>query len=540
MRLILLFLSLLFLSCSSGINSNQARINQIIQNSNGVVNFDTNYFENQSRSYLISGTILQQQRNYAASILEFQEALRYDSSAAIEYAIAKSYLELNKVANSQEHLYKSIELNNKFVHSYDLLTEIFLYRRELEKAEVTNSRALEIEETVDRTLTKALIIEGTNPELALSIYDSISSSKYNNLINERKVYLYKQLGKNDLLIADLKEIQKREPFNTQVAREIFQTYLEQNQIDKAIDYMSVVDTLYYGQEQETYYILLSSAILQSSPNDTTLVNKFINRINGNLLFNSDLMYYSGLLASNIRNKKKRDFFFDRVLKITSKYSDFRVGVSEAYYFDTDYKRSLEILADVNPDSLKQKLYYYTLKGMNHSMLKEYDNAISSYKTVLSKDTSFNNYITLTMLGEVYDLKNEMDSALYYYELHYNLDSNSTYLLNNYAFTLSKVGKDLNRALAMSEKSLIGNPNNSAFLDTYGWIKYKIGDYDEAKIQIEKAIDIGGVSAEVYEHLGDIYMKLNEIEKAREMYLKSLELETDRFRIEEKIKIKTGR
>lgn len=535
MRIILLFLSLLFLSCSSGINSNQARINQIIQNKNGVVNFDVDYFENQSRSYLISGTLLQQKRDYAGSILEFQEALRYDSSAAIEYAIAKSYLELNKISNSQEHLYRSIELNDEFVHSYDLLTEIFLYKREMEKAEVTNSRALEIEETIDRTLTKALIIESSNPELALSIYDSISSPKYNNLINERKVYLYKQLGKNDLLIEDLKEIQKREPFNTQVAREIFQIYLEQNQIDNAIDYMSIVDTLYYGQEQETYYILLSSAILQSSPKDTIIVNKFLNKLNGNLLFNSDLMYYSGLLASNIGNYEKRDFFFDRVLKITNEYSDFRVGVSEAYYFDTEFIRSLEILNDVNPDSLKQKLYYYTLKGMNYSMLKDYDNAINSYKYVLNQDTSFNNYVTLTMLGEVYDLKNDMDSALYYYELHYNIDSNSTYLLNNYAYTLSKVGKELDKALRMSEKSLINNQNNSAFLDTYGWIKYKKGEYEEAKTIIEKSIRIGGVSAEVYEHLGDIYMELHEVEKAKEMYLKSLELENDRFRIEDKIK-----
>lgn len=536
MRVVVLFLTILFTSCSSGINSNQAKYNQIVQIKNSVVEFNTNSFESKAISYLVAGTMLQQQNKFANAILEFQEALRYDSSAAIEYAIANSYLELNKKENAKEHLFRSTTLNPEFIQSYDLLTEIFLFTRELEKADVTNSRALELEKSNDRILTKALILENSNPEYALSIYDSISSRKYENLINERKVYLYKKLGKTDLLVKDLKKTQKREPFNTQVAREIFQIYLEQNQLDKAIEYMSLVDTLYYGQEQETYYLLLASALLQSRPIDSLLVEKYLDQVKGTLLFNSELMYYTGLLASNIRNTKKRDFFFERVLKITSENSDFKVGVSEALYFDAEYKRSLEVLKGINPDSLKQGLYYHSLKGMNYTMLKDYDNALLAYDRILEKDTSFNNYVTLTMIGEIFDLKGMTDSAIYYYELHYNYDSNSTYLLNNYAYALSKIDKDLDRALKMSEKTLKESPENSAFLDTFGWIKYKQGEIEVARDYILKAIEIGGVSAEVYEHLGDIYMQLNKIDKAKEMYKKSLELEYERFELEDKVKM----
>ncbi|MER3329163.1 MAG: tetratricopeptide repeat protein, partial [Candidatus Kapaibacterium sp.] len=102
------------------------------------------------------------------------------------------------------------------------------------------------------------------------------------------------------------------------------------------------------------------------------------------------------------------------------------------------------------------------------------------------------------------------------------------------------GKELVKALNMSFKTLSESPNNSAFLDTYGWIKYKLGDIAEAKEYIQKAIEIGNVSAEVYEHLGDIYIETNELVKAKEMYKKALELESDRFDLEEKIKIKTGK
>ena len=541
MRLILSILIITLSACSSGFNSNQAKYNQlVISDMNNVTKFDTSYFESQARSYLIAGSLKQQQKEYAASIIEFQEALRYDSSAAIEYAIAKSYLEIRKIENAKEHLYKSTQLNPKFLQSYDLLTEIFLYKGDIEKAKITNRQALDLEETTDRLLTKALIIENENPEEALKIYNSINSPNYRELINERKIVLFKKLGRIESLVENLKTELKNQPFNTQISREIFQIYLENNQIEEAIDFMDTIDTLYFGQEQETYYILLSSSIMQNNIVDTLLVNKFLSRINGTLLFNSELMYYAGLLASNFGNYPKRDTFFNRLLKIVEENSDLRVGVAEVYYFDKEYDRSLEILSALDPDSLRQELYYYTLTGMNYFMQKKYDKTIENYKIILNKDKSYNNYVTLTMIGETFDAQGNLDSALYYYDLHYNLDSNNTYLLNNYAYTLSKYGKDLDKALKMSLHTLKDSPNNSAFLDTFGWIKYKLGDINEAKKNILKAIEIGNVSAEVYEHLGDIYIETNELEKAKEMYKKALELESGRFNLEEKIKIKTGK
>lgn len=541
MRLILSILIITLSACSSGFNSNQTKYNQlVISDMNNVTKFDTSYFESQARSYLIAGSLKQQQKEYAASILEFQEALKYDSSAAIEFAIAKSYLEIRKIENAKEHLYKATKLNPKFVQAYDLLTEIFLYRSDIEKAKITNRQALDIEETTDRLLTKALIIENENPEEALRIYDSIDSPNYKDLINERKIVLFKKLGRLESLVENLKAELKKQPFNTQISREIFQIYLENNQIEEAINFMDDIDTLYFGQEQETYYILLSSSIMQNNIVDTLLVNKFLSRINGTLLFNSELMYYAGLLASNFGNYPKRDTFFNRLLKIVDENSDLRVGVAEVYYFDKEYERSLEILSALNPDSLKQELYYYTLTGMNYFMQKQYDKTIENYKIILEKDSAYNNFVTLTMIGETFDAQGNLDSALYYYELHYNLDSNNTYLLNNYAYTLSKYGKELDKALNMSLKTLKDSPNNSAFLDTYGWIKYKLGDIKEAKENILKAIEIGNVSAEVYEHLGDIYIDTDELEKAKEMYKKALELESGRFNFDEKIKIKTGK
>ena len=96
-------------------------------------------------------------------------------------------------------------------------------------------------------------------------------------------------------------------------------------------------------------------------------------------------------------------------------------------------------------------------------------------------------------------------------------------LNNYAYYLSLRKNKLDKAEKMSKKSLQLQPDSKSFLDTYGWILYQQGKYTEAKDYIEKAIKAGGQEdGTLYEHLGDIYYKLNEVDKAKENWKKAKE------------------
>lgn len=522
-------------SCGTQYKAETDRYEQlIISERNNVIQFDTSRFEDNAKSFLIYGSLLQQQGNYAGSILELQEALSFDSSAAIEYAIAQSYIELSKFQNAKRHLIRSTEINPNFHQSLDLLTEIYLYENNTEKAEITNNLALKHKETTQRLITKAILLEDTNPNKSLEIYNSIDSPNYSVLIESRKIELYKKTNQHDKLLNELKEKLQKEPFNNTVSREIFGIYLENNRFGDAIEYTSTVDTLFYGSEQETYYTLLGSLLINQQNLDSNLANKYISKIDGSLIFNSEIVYFSGIISSIIGNKSKRDYFFNRLLKIDEYNSDLQMGMAEVYYFDREFEKSLEIINKVNFDSIGSNLYYYLLKGMVYSNLKEYDKARYNYNEILDADSTYNDYIALTLIGESFDLEDKSDSALYYYQIHYNYDSNNVYLLNNYAYSLSKVNKDLTKALKMSEKTLEIAPNNSAYLDTYGWIQYQIGNYELAKEYVARAIEIGGISAEVYEHMGDIYMKLGNREEAKKYYIKALDLDQKSINLEEKL------
>jgi uncharacterized protein HemY len=75
---------------------------------------------------------------------------------------------------------------------------------------------------------------------------------------------------------------------------------------------------------------------------------------------------------------------------------------------------------------------------------------------------------------------------------------------------------------MSFKSLEKEPNNPSYLDTIGWLYYRLKDYIKAEEYIRRALE--KLPSEIlYLHLGDVLREKGEMEKARDAYLKGLEI-----------------
>ncbi|MFA6059781.1 MAG: tetratricopeptide repeat protein, partial [Taibaiella sp.] len=104
-----------------------------------------------------------------------------------------------------------------------------------------------------------------------------------------------------------------------------------------------------------------------------------------------------------------------------------------------------------------------------------------------------------------------------YRAALNLQPDNATALNNFSYYLSVRGENLEEAARMSEKSLKLRPNEATFLDTYGWILYKQGKFKEAKIYIQKAIELSPNNGDptLWEHLGDIEYKLGNKKQALE-------------------------
>jgi Tfp pilus assembly protein PilF len=126
------------------------------------------------------------------------------------------------------------------------------------------------------------------------------------------------------------------------------------------------------------------------------------------------------------------------------------------------------------------------------------------------------------LGIIYDKLNNIDSLEYCYQAALKINPQNALVNNNYAYSLSERGVKLDEALRMINIAIKAEPNNSAYQDTYGWIQFKLGNYESALDYILKAINTGEAGYEVFEHLGDVYKMMDKLEQAKEYYTKALQ------------------
>ncbi|MCH7535599.1 MAG: hypothetical protein IH948_07635, partial [Bacteroidetes bacterium] len=133
-----------------------------------------------------------------------------------------------------------------------------------------------------------------------------------------------------------------------------------------------------------------------------------------------------------------------------------------------------------------------------------------------------------------EIKNyeESDKA---FEEALKIDSVNIQVLNNYSYYLSLREEKLEQAKEMSKKSNDLDTNNASFQDTYGWILYKMGEFDEAIVWLQKALDNGGdKNAVILEHLGDAQFKQGNKNLAIATWIKAKEAGKGSDLLEEKI------
>jgi len=125
------------------------------------------------------------------------------------------------------------------------------------------------------------------------------------------------------------------------------------------------------------------------------------------------------------------------------------------------------------------------------------------------------------LGDAYNAISKHEESDLSYDRSLRLNPNNALVLNNYSYYLSLRKVNLAKAEEMSRKSLSLEPKNPSYLDTYGWILYQLGKYDDAKKYINDAIAAtSGDNGTLLEHLGDILYKLGEQEQALQLWLRA--------------------
>jgi tetratricopeptide (TPR) repeat protein len=349
--------------------------------------------------------------------------------------------------------------------------------------------------------------------------------------------IYAVNGMEDKALKAYKNAAERFPSESRIQLSLAEFYRGKGQYKKALDHLKVafadpnldidhkVKTIlaffeladrnpsYTGDIEE-----LGKILLEVHPNDARVLT-----INGDIALNSN------------RTAEARKFFTRAVEIDDSRFpiwSQLMVLEADMNAFDT-----LLIHATQASELFPNQPVCYYFKGYAESRLEKHEDAAESYKHGASIVID-NDLLLLQFylgMGDAYNESGEYELSDEAFSKALSLDSNNTVALNNYAYYLSLREEKLERALKMSARSNLLEPNQPTYLDTYAWIFYKLERYEEAREQMEKAIKYGGESSGVIlEHMGDILYQLGDKDKAMEFWKKAIEKDDHSEFLEKKI------
>lgn len=231
--------------------------------------------------------------------------------------------------------------------------------------------------------------------------------------------------------------------------------------------------------------------------------------------------YGDILSNNKEYAKARESYRKVVALDSSKFLIWQqlilldLELNDTVSLKNDCEKTTELFPE------QAEPYFYL--GIALMRSKNYAAAIKALnngKNFISNDDNLLLKIYST-LGDCYYKVQNFDLSFEAYEKALKIDPNDAYVLNNYSYYLALQNQNLSRAQQMAER--LNSKNSGVFMyqDTYAWVFYKLKDYTNAKIWIEKAISSGGdVDASILDHYGDILYKNNDSVKAVEFWIKA--------------------
>lgn len=175
--------------------------------------------------------------------------------------------------------------------------------------------------------------------------------------------------------------------------------------------------------------------------------------------------------------------------------------------------------------------------------ENYEEALPFYDALLSgmsEDDLSKNIEPLRFRGIIYERIGQWDKAEIDFKRVLSIVPDDVDTLNYLGYTWVDRGENLKEAFDMIRKAVEEQPDSGAIVDSLGWAHYKLGEYQEAKINLEKAATLSPSSATIIDHLGDVYWKLNRKREAGYQWKRALELDpTDKELTAIKQKLKGG-
>jgi tetratricopeptide (TPR) repeat protein len=127
------------------------------------------------------------------------------------------------------------------------------------------------------------------------------------------------------------------------------------------------------------------------------------------------------------------------------------------------------------------------------------------------------------LGAVYEGQGKLEETEAVFQSILKKHPQHAGVLNYLGYMLADRGLRLLEALDYISKAVEIAPHNGAYLDSLGWVYFKLNQLELAESNLLLALRLSDSDPTIYDHLGDLYSKLKQYDQARTYYQHSVSL-----------------
>ena len=534
-------------------------------------------------SYFLQALVQREKGNADAAFDLLQHCIKINPQAAEAYYFLAQYYQAlrgdsTNLKTAQQYILKAAELEPDNATFLETVAQSYISQAEYEKAIPVMERLynqdksreellemlFELYQQTDNndkaieTLNRLEAAEGKSERLSYAkseIYTNMGNKKaaiaemrqlaqqYPNDLNFKGMYA-DMLLRNDEEEQALKlynEILAEEPDNTRAQVSLRSYYRVQGEIEKA-DSLTEVILLNKNttNEQRIYLMRQMVADSERADGDSTQILNMFHKMLAGPQKNADI---ATLCAAYMDLKKMpRDSvrtMLQTVLSIAPDNAAARLQLVSFAWDRKDHQEVITLCQDARQYNPEEMAFYY-YQGMAYYQEEDKDKALEAFQNGIGVITPESNPAIVSdfyaVMGDLLHQKGLARKAFEAYDSCLQWKDDNIMCLNNYAYYLSELDEQLDKAEQMSYKTIKAEPKNATYLDTYAWILFMQGRYAESKVYIDQALqNDSDSSAVITEHAGDIYIQNKEPERAVELWKQALLLDPQNKILIRKIK-----
>ncbi len=476
---------------------------------------------------------------------EIDQAITYAEKALeIDPGNIWYYYHLARLHRENGDTEKAIGVYKKAVQMFSGNTDLFFTLASLYSSDGYYDDALRIYETIESivgfdqriSLFKQQLhmrtgqFEKAHYEINRLISEYPEEARYYGILAE----FYGSIGMVNEAIETYEKLFELDPYNGVAQLSFAEFYISEDRFTDAVDYLRAAfmnPGLDLNEKIEIY-----AAIIR----DSGLAGTFTKQIQqlGELLIEgypgesapavviTDFYINIGLYG------KARDMLYELYKNDPTNlvFAEQLVGVMS---YDENYEDVISIGEDIIEIFPESFMIPYFL-GVAYLMNDNPEPAIVVFEKAIETeriDTEMKGII-YSYLGDLYHRIEDYMMSDYYFKKSLSIDGDNLVALNNHAYYLALRGESLDKALEYSFTTINKEPANSSFLDTYAWILYKLGRYEDSLIYIQLAYEKNGSeSYEIVKHFGQILIKLGRYGEAEYFLNEARQLTDDHYEVD---------